>query len=244
MWLPRWAGEIYSRLYYHFGLNIFKFKDALEALGISDNKLNMAFTYLRRAGALTIFDRGRPRMYRLMNPPNFIMLSSGYVELIRIRQERYLNVIYDFFRIVRNGYSLRAYAIYGSVARGTAREDSDIDVLLISDEFKGSISSRLDELYEYIQAVRDEISWLHEHNIYVTLSIYPLTSGEAKKVPILFLDIIHEARIVYDDGFLRRLIDIIKGKLSMIGAKRIELSDGRWYWDLKPGFKGLEVNEL
>ncbi len=56
----------------------------------------MGFSYLHKNGTLTIFKRSKPRLYRLLKPDNFILISSGYVELVSIKQERYLNLIYDF----------------------------------------------------------------------------------------------------------------------------------------------------
>jgi len=244
MWMQRWLGEIYSRLFYHYRLETFSFSDASRWLGIDSDKLMVAFSHLHKAGALTIFSRSRPRVYRLLDPYNYLLIASGHVRLIEIMQERYLNLIYNFFRSIADVYNLRAYSVYGSVARGTARDDSDVDLLIVSDDFSGSISSRLDELYEYVKAIEDEVRWLHNHDIHTTLSIYPLTSGEAEEIPILFLDIAYEAKIVYDDGFLERLLDIIMGKLSMMGARRIELEDGRWYWDLKPDYKPYDVIEI
>ncbi len=244
MWLPRWVGEIYSKIFYYYNLDTFTFNDILKILDLDKNRLMVAFSYLHKTGALTIFRKTRPRIYRLLEPNNFMLLSSGHAQLIKINQERYLNLIYSFYRKVKRGYNIKAYAVYGSVARGTARDYSDIDILIISDDFKGSISSRLDQLYEYIKSVRDEIIWLQKHGIHTNLSIYPLTSREANEIPILFLDIAYEAKVVYDDGFLNRLLNIIRGKLSMIGAKKIILEDGRWYWDLKPDYKPYDVIEI
>ncbi|MEM2821759.1 MAG: nucleotidyltransferase domain-containing protein, partial [Thermoproteota archaeon] len=43
---------------------------------------------------------------------------------------------------------LTSLAVYGSVARGTAKENSDIDLLtFISNSFSGSIGKRIDMLY-------------------------------------------------------------------------------------------------
>ena len=244
MWIPRWLGEVYSRLYYNFELGLFTFNDALNVLDMPSSKLMVVFSKLHKSHLLTIFKRSRPRYYRLLDPRNFILLASGYVNPIEIPQERYINIIYDVFRAVRDRYSLRSFAVYGSVARGDTKEYSDIDFLVISDEFKGSIASRMDRLIEIEYDVRDEIRWLIKNGIYVSLSIYPMKPEEAKRLPLLLLDLVDEAKIVYDDGLLENLLNELKAKIIKLGAKKIQLDDGSWYWDLKPDYKPYEVIRL
>jgi len=244
MWIPRWLGEIYSKLYYNFELSLFTFSDALNILSMPRNKLMVAFSHLHKNHILTIFERGKPRKYRLLNPLNFLLLSSGYVNPIRIPQERYLNIIYDVFRAFRNKYNLRSFAVYGSVARGSAKAHSDIDFIVISDDFKGSIASRLDEFIEIDYKVKDEIRWLIKNGIYVSLSIYPMRSDEAKRLSLIFLDLLDEAKIIYDDGILMKLFNELRAKLSILNAKKVMLGDGSWYWDLKPDYKSYEVIQL
>ena len=42
---------------------------------------------------------------------------------------------------------LESFAVYGSVARGQASKNSDVDILLISEELDGSLASRMERLY-------------------------------------------------------------------------------------------------
>lgn len=244
MWVPKWLGEVYSKLYYSFRLELFTFKDALNALGIPSDKLMVIFSKLHKNYLLTIFKRGRPRHYRLLNPENFILLASGYVNPINIPQERYVNIIYDVFRAAKERYRLRSLAVYGSVARGTAKEYSDIDFLMISDEFNGSIASRMDRLIGIEHDVKDEIRWLIRNGVYTSLNIYPMKPEEAKQLPILFLDLIDEAKILYDDGLLENLINEMKARTVRLGARKIYIDDGSWYWDLKPDYRPYEMIEL
>jgi len=179
-----------------------------------------------------------------LRPENFILLSSGFVNPISIVQERYLNIIYDVFRVVRRRYDLVSFAVYGSVARGNARDYSDIDILIISNDFRGSIASRIDELVGVEYEVGDEIRWLISNGVYASLSFYPLRTDEASRLPMLFLDLIDDVKIVYDNGFLEGLLDNLKIRISRLGAKRVKMDDGSWFWDLKPDFKLYEVVDL
>jgi len=65
--------------------------------------------------------------------------------------------------------------------------------------------------------------------IYTNLSVYPLRSDEASKIPILFLDLAFEAKIILDDDFLEDLLKGLRARLSLKGAKKIMLEDGTWY---------------
>jgi len=54
MWVPRWLGEVYSRLYYSFGLDLFTFRDALSVSGVSSSRLMVVFSRLHSCLLLTV----------------------------------------------------------------------------------------------------------------------------------------------------------------------------------------------
>lgn len=204
----------------------------------------VAFSKLHSALALTVFLRSRPRKYRLLKPENFVLVASGRVNRVSIPQERYLNLVYDAYRALRSRYRLKSFAIYGSVARGTAKPESDVDMLAISEDFRGSIAGRADELVAVRRELEREVMWLMERGIYAIPSILPLRPEEAKRRSLLLLDLVDEARVVYDDGFLARLLEGLKGKLARRGARKIRLDDGTWLWDLKPDYQPYEVVDV
>ncbi len=239
MWIPSWLGTLYSRLYTQLKCQTFTFKEALEATGLDPNRLAVAFSKLHSKRILLVFQRSRPRVYRLLDPESFLLLSSEVIQQVTaIRQERYLNLICQCFEILHDRYDLASLALYGSVERGEAGPQSDVDFLVVSDDFRGSLASRIDELAKVEGELHQELKFLSERQIYSRLSLYPMRREEAGRLPLLFLDLTEEALILYDqEGFLRSLLAKMRSRLLENGGRRVQLQDGRWYWDLKPNYK-------
>lgn len=209
-------------------------------------KLAVAFSKLHSERILTIFKRSRPRVYRLLDPSDFILLASEKIKNVeKIRQERYLPLILGSFQQASKMFNIRSFAIYGSVARGAAGDDSDIDILMISGDFQGSLGKRIEQLMRVEYAVQEELRWLRKEGIITGISFYPLKPGEAERLPNLFLDLTEDAVILYDEGrFLEELLSELKAKLLRRGAVRVFLDQERWYWDLKPDYKFGETVEI
>lgn len=246
VWIPKWLGDIYSKLFVGFGKGLFAFSQAEEFLDVDAGKLAVAFSKLHSERILTVFERSRPRVYRLLDPDNFILLASEKVkDLEKLRQERYLPLILSSFQQASMMFSIQSFALYGSVARGTAEDDSDIDILMISSDFEGSLGKRIEQLLRVEDAVREELNWLREQGIHTGLSLYPLRPNEADRLPSLFLDLTEDAVILYDEGrFLEGLLSELKGKLLRRGAVRVFIDVDRWYWDLKPDYRFGETVEI
>ncbi len=246
MWIPRWLGEIYSQLYHSFESELFTFTQAEEALVIDPGKLSVAFSKLHSERILTVFRRSRPRAYRLIDPSEFVLLASEALENVgKLSQERYLPIILKSYRQASKTVNINSYAVYGSVARGKASEDSDIDVLIVSCDFQGSLGSRIERLMGVEDAVRDEITWLREHGIRTGLSFYPLNPREAEGLPYLFLDLTEDAIILHDEErYLEGLLMELGAKLLKRGAVRVFIDEDRWYWDLKPDYRFGEIVEI
>jgi hypothetical protein len=246
LWIPRWLGEIYSNLFLRFERELFTVSEAGEALQIDKARLNVAFSHLHSKRVLMIFKRSRPRLYRLLDPSLFLLLASEIIKDVEsIKQERYLPLILMAFRETLKKLHLTSFVIYGSVGRGTARDTSDVDILLISPDFKGSLGSRIEGLIEVEEAVEEELRWLREKGVYTGLSFYPLRPEEAEALPRLFLDLTEDAILLYDDGnLLERLLLTLKAKLFKLGARRVFIDQDTWYWDLKPDYRFGDVVEL
>ncbi len=128
---------------------------------------------------------------------------------------------------------LVSLAVYGSVGRGTARPDSDIDLLLVVD---GLPSRRMERAREFVSV---------ESN-FNNLVLSPIlkTPDEIRQGSPLLLDMVDDAIILYDQNkFLAKELGRLRQKLTLLGAKRI-WQGNTWYWDLKPDYQQGEIFEL
>jgi predicted nucleotidyltransferase len=231
-WPQHWLGEIYSRLYAKFGRETFTLSQATSATGKEEGKLSVAFSKLHDAGVLILFARTRPRVYRLLDPRNLLLKTSGEINEERLPQEAVIQLVDDAFRVLRDRVSLTSFAIYGSFARGEAKPTSDVDILLVSDEFEETLASRIDSLAWVDRELAGELEFLARNGYRFFPSFYPLRMSEALTFPVLFLDMTEDAKIIHDkDDFLKRTLARLSARLELMGARRIRTGDGR-YWDL------------
>jgi predicted nucleotidyltransferase len=157
--------------------------------------------------------------------------------------ERFLELLMEAF-----GDSLVSLVLYGSVARGNAKADSDIDLLLILREPPKNYHRRLDQVLgvqsdlkreEVYRRVRERLK------IEPFLSHIILSKKEADENRYIYLDMADDAKILYDrDDFFAKRLEAIKKRLRELRSKRVWLEDGTWYWDLKPDLKPGEVFTL
>lgn len=112
---------------------------------------------------------------------------------------------------------VRSAAIYGSWAKGTQKEDSDIDILMISDE----VNPRKQKRGREIATIKEQLS------VYVPLDILLLTTKEClsnfRNHNPLFLDIACEGIVLLDeDDFLKSLIEETRAYISERKLRKLE----------------------
>ncbi|MEM1944846.1 MAG: nucleotidyltransferase domain-containing protein [Nitrososphaerota archaeon] len=133
------------------------------------------------------------------------------------------------------GDRLVSLAIFGSVARGEARHDSDLDVLVICE---GLPESRMDRIGLFMMSERKLdglLDQLYEQGYWIVISPIILTPEEAIRAPAVFLDMTEDAVILYDrEYFLGKLLERLRDRLREMGAERVWLGR-RWYWRLWSG---------
>lgn len=143
------------------------------------------------------------------------------------------------------GDDLVAIAVFGSVARGEATTESDLDLYIVTRvPVRILLDPRLDR-------IRTGIRESPEYCAAVSAGYRPApmpilhTVEELARHPWILLDITHHGIILYDPaGVLERELEAVRRRLAELGSKRIELPDGTWYWDLKPDWRPGDVVEL
>ena len=142
------------------------------------------------------------------------------------------------------GSRLVSVAVFGSVGRGTPGPDSDIDLLLVVEQLPQGRLARSDDFIGVERLVEPLLTSAHSQGLHPTLSPIFKTPAEIGAGSPLFLDMLDDARILYDrDGFLQRAFQEFAARLARLGAKRIWRGQS-WYWDLKPDYKPGEVFDI
>jgi uncharacterized protein len=164
---------------------------------------------------------------------------------MRLR-ERYEDILRRLLTGLRQHYGARllSVAVFGSVARGTQREDSDIDFLIVARALPRGRTARVEE---FLPVERDLEGWLapvRPDLMPVALSPVFKTPEEVEAGSPLFLDLVEDARILYDEGdFLAGRLERLRQRLAALGSRRVWRGN-TWYWILKPDLKPGETISL
>lgn len=135
--------------------------------------------------------------------------------------------------------------VFGSIARGDWKKDSDIDLLVVVDGWDSPAWSRTRELILLINKLRQTPEYRSsvEHGFIPIIQHYPLNRREAETSQRIYIDACVDGIILYEkDGFLSRVMEGFRRKMRDAGAKRVYLRN-RYYWVLWEGKAG-EVFEL
>ncbi|NSW83829.1 MAG: nucleotidyltransferase domain-containing protein [Syntrophothermus sp.] len=140
------------------------------------------------------------------------------------------------------GGRLVSLAVFGSVGRGTPRPDSDIDLLLVADDMP---RGRMKRMAEFVRVEEEMKACLPQLNhISVDLSPVLKDRNEVLAGSLLFLDMIEDARILYDKGgFFTSFLCKQRERLAELGAHK-HYRKGAWYWVLKKDYKPGEKVEI
>jgi hypothetical protein len=141
---------------------------------------------------------------------------------------------------------VHSIVLFGSVARGEQGQRSDIDLIVVADDFPESYSARLDLLSPIFNEVKTRKNYLNLLNAgyHLSFSAVPYRPEDLAETPPLLLDVSQEGIIVYDDGLMKSKLSEVKQRLLALGSKRVRTRNGKWYWILKPDLKPGEIVQI
>ncbi len=164
-------------------------------------------------------------------------MQNEYVKLI----EEYCSSIKDHF-----GDRLISICLFGSVARGEAKPDSDIDILVVVESLSKDIGMRIrDTNYIHEELKKSEAYiLLRRLNVCGLISDIFFTPEEIKRHPPILLDIIDDKIILYDkNSFLSNELKVMNERLKAYNALKVKTEKGH-FWILKPDVASGEVVEI
>jgi predicted nucleotidyltransferase len=149
-------------------------------------------------------------------------------------------------REVRRTYGDRlvSVAIFGSVARRTARPDSDLDLFLVVRDLPRGRRARLETFAPVERGLAPESAALAQAGVQADLSPVLRMPEDLKTASPLLLDLTEDAVILEDRGrVLSAALDDLRQRLQRLGSRRV-WTGTRWYWDLKPDYCRGEIFRL
>jgi predicted nucleotidyltransferase len=160
--------------------------------------------------------------------------------------ETYRRLIERFIKEIKEscGDNFLSLVLFGSVARGEAGENSDIDILVLMEVKGEGIEKKFTEIgvnsYDWEENIE-----LRNKGIRTKIYEIVKTEEELRENPLILLDILDHGIILYDPkNRMKNILKDFEKKLKELGAEKIIFSDGKWAWDLKPDWKKGEIVEI
>jgi predicted nucleotidyltransferase len=142
------------------------------------------------------------------------------------------------------GDRLVSLVLFGSVARGTAGPDSDVDLLLVVENLPDGRVPRVRDFMAVERALAGHLSEVRRAGWNAELSPVLKTPDEVAQGSAIFLDMVEDARVLEDrGGFVQDRLQRLRERLQALNARRVWRGNA-WYWDLKPDYRPGEVFEI
>ena len=144
--------------------------------------------------------------------------------------KRYCELLLDHFQ-----EKLVGVLVFGSVVRGDWTRDSDIDLLVVVRDWNVSSWERTRELIKIEKELRksEEYKTSVRKGFVPIIQEYPLDEKEALKSQRIYIDACVDGVILFErERFLTAVLDGFRKRLKELGARKVVLPDGKYYWIL------------
>lgn len=235
--MPKWIGKRYAKLWTHFKEELFSYKEA--------NQLFKKYTSnylseLKKCQALVVFEKvGRKRKYRLFPPKYYIYNYVHKINLDSLTQTQYAHLLVKLFYIFKENLadSLLSVGLFGSVAKGTAKKDSDIDLFIITENLDLTFVERIEHFLDLKRdkTIKEEVDFLRSkgYNPKINFIIKEKNNLSAN---FFTIDITFDMLLIYDTGVLKQFLEENKEKIRKQGIEKKYLDKEKYYLDLNIDF--------
>jgi predicted nucleotidyltransferase len=163
-------------------------------------------------------------------------------------QPEYRDLAAEYAELVKAHFGDRLVSLcfFGSVVRGEASPESDLDALVIVDGLPRDLGSRIRDTNGIHSSLKKHAAYrrLRSGGRSALISDIYLTRDEARSHPPILLDIADHGVVMYDRAdFIADVLGEMREKLKALGARKVRAKKG-YYWVLKPDAKPTEVIEV
>ena len=134
---------------------IFTVRKLAEAAGVSPSEAAVIVQQLEKQGIVKLQPVGRSYLVSL-NDKSYV-LNRILMPIVKAEKET-LDELVSMLRRYLSGKSIISAAIFGSVARMNEREDSDVDVLLVSNDFDAASAAVAKAMEEVSSTFHNRLS--------------------------------------------------------------------------------------
>ena len=161
-------------------------------------------------------------------------------------RETFETLLVDILAACQSHYGDRlvSVVVFGSVARQTPRQDSDIDLMLVVDDLPDGRIPRVQEFEKIEEIVGPSLRAAKDGGVHTRLSpVFKSREELAFGTPLL-LDMVDDARILFDcDAVFAQRLERLRQRMKELGSKKVRKGGG-YYWVVKPGARPGDVIEL
>ncbi len=233
LWAPEWLGRAYCILYAAAGNVVFTLDEALLRLQVSRERGRVILSELAKRGYLNRVSRG---CYAARSPSEVVLGVTLGPARVSLKQRVYEPLLDEVLRglFERFRQNLVSVVLYGSIARGVPQSTSDMDLLVVIRGLPPSFHERTTTIGDILRGVHGvKMGLWKSSGRYANVDILPFTPEEASVLRPLYLDFLFDAIIVYDQGgFMHQVLERLRNRIQELGARRITMPSGKWYWSL------------